>query len=174
MRWVGFAIVAVAGIVLQTTLAPLFAVGGVRPDWVLVLVVFFAMHGKGLDAVLAGWVLGLLADFQTAEKFGLLSLAYGLTALVVYLLRDLVFRRHPLAHFAVTLLAGLLLQAVMFGYVAVRHRGAIAGWTDCVTGGLSALYTALWAPPLHALLLRAARWLGLEIVRSGPGRARRV
>ena len=56
MRWLGFAICAVMGLTLQTTVAWRFEIGGARPDWMLVLVVFFALHTRSEEGLLAGCI----------------------------------------------------------------------------------------------------------------------
>ena len=174
MRWLAFAALAIVCVTLHTTVAPRLAVAGARPDWILVAVVFFAMHVRSLDAVVAGWTLGLLADFQTAERFGLLSLVYGLTALLVYFGREHMFRSNPFAHFAMTLVAGLIVQFMLWTYYAVGVGAGGASWFgQLFTVGWAALYTALWAPPVHACLLKLSPWLGLAVPRySHAGLAR--
>jgi rod shape-determining protein MreD len=166
MKWVPFAILALAAVILHTTVAPRLAFAGVRPDWILIAVVFFAIHARNVDVVIAGWVLGLLADMQTVERFGLLSLTYAAAAAITYGTREHVFRFHPLAHFAVTLAVGAFVQAVLLGYDVFAGGAADVIWTQrLVSGGLVAAYTALWAPPMYAALFRLAPWLGLEIPR---------
>ena len=160
MRWLAFVIVGVVGVVLQTTLSPRLAVAGVRPDWVLVLAVFFALHVRGRDAIAAAWLLGLGADFQSIERFGLLSLVYALVAVGVYLVRDYLFRRHLLTHFFLTFVAGLAVQFLLLAYYALFLDDG-GGW-GVGRMVLVALYSALWAPPIHMLLLRMSSWLGLE------------
>jgi rod shape-determining protein MreD len=147
---------------LHTTVAPRLAIAGAWPDWILVTVVFFAMHGRGLDVLIAAWILGLLADIQSAERLGLLSLAYTLGGMLAYGVREHVFRSHPLAHFAVTLAAGLVVQAVLGTYYLVApDQGGGHGFT----GLLVALYSALFAPLAHGVLLKIGPSLGLSAPR---------
>ena len=176
MRWLPFAILALGCVTLQTTVAPELRVGGISPDWILVAVVFFAMHGRGVDSIQAAWVLGLLADFQSAERFGLLSLTYALAAGSVCLARDMLFRYHPLAHFFVTFMAGLIVHGLLWGYyllVVGMGGGSVSGAFWGVV--LTAAYSALWAPPFHALLLRFAPSFGFSAGRyTHAGLARAV
>jgi rod shape-determining protein MreD len=166
MRWFGFALVAVTAVTLQTTVAPRLVIGGAFPDWILVVVVFFAMHVRSMDVVLAGWVLGLLADFQTAERFGIMSLSCGLVALLVYYTRDHVFRAHPLAHFAMTAVGETIVQLVLLTYFLIAGgQGALSVGSHMATALGVVLYTALFAPPLHAFLLRYGQPLGLNLPR---------
>ncbi|MEE9297010.1 MAG: rod shape-determining protein MreD [Phycisphaerae bacterium] len=166
MRWSTFAAVAILGLILQTTLAPRLAVGGVRPDWVFVLVVFFGLYGARRDAWLAGWVLGLGADLASIERMGLFAIAYCLVAVVVNAVRDMVFLKNPATHFSVTLAAGLLLQAGLLGYRAVVYPNSMTLRHPAVLqAGCVALYTALWAILIHHLMLKASQPLGLRTSR---------
>lgn len=158
MRWLTFGILAIVVVSLQATVVPRGDLFGARADLVLVLTVFYALQVRREEAMLAGWIAGALADVMTLERWGLLALSYGLVAAGVGLVRDLLFGRHPLTHFSVTLLAALLLQVVWAFYrVALGMPGGSVG---LAVG--SSLYTALWAVGVHLLLLQAPRLLGLR------------
>jgi rod shape-determining protein MreD len=175
MKWPVFIAMAVLCVVLQTTIAPRLAVGRIRPDWILVLVVFFAMHVRGQDVLATGCLLGLLADLQSIERFGVLALAYTAAAGVVYYLRDHVFRAHPLAHLAVTFGAGYVVQLILL-LAAWLFTGVGGGaWSSQVFGGLLiAMYSALWAPLIHAVLLRLSPWVGIDVPRYSHSRMPRL
>ncbi len=166
MRWLTFAVMALVCITLQTTVTHAVSVAGVRPDWVLVLVVFFALHVRTLDVAIAGWVLGLLVDFQSAERFGLFSISYLLVALFVHATRENVFRTHPLSHMAMTLVAGILVQGIFWVYCLVftGFGGSTAG-SQFLDATIIVVYTACWAPLFHAGMLKLSPWLGLTIPR---------
>ena len=73
MRWLGFAICAGLALTLQTTVAWRLEIRGARPDWMLVLAVFFVLHARTLDALIGAWLLGALMDNYSMARFGLLS-----------------------------------------------------------------------------------------------------
>ena len=54
-----------------------------RPAWVALVLIYWCMAAPSYTGVFMGWVLGLLVDFQTAERFGIMSLSCGLVPLVV-------------------------------------------------------------------------------------------
>jgi len=173
MRWLPFILCAGIVLTLQSALAPRLALGGVRPDWVLVMVIFYALHAKTPDSVIAGWALGLMADLLTVERFGLLSLSYGLAAAAVASVREYLFRSRAVTQFAVTLAVGVLMQTAWQIYRRALYAplGSWAG--DWVSNGLLAsIYTAAWAPLFHRGLLSIARTLGIprpqERLRHAP------
>ncbi|MFQ5489315.1 MAG: rod shape-determining protein MreD [Phycisphaerae bacterium] len=168
MRWLPYTILIVLVVALQTTVAPRLAWMGAVPDWILVLVVFYAMNVPARHSLPCGWCAGALADLMSVERFGLLSLTYGCLAAGVCAIRGWVFVRHPLTQFGVTL-AGVLAIRLSWGVycAAVGQPGEPVGtliWT-CI-------YTACWAPLLHGALLRASPLLGLgrpgAVDRDGP------
>ena len=163
MRWLTIAVTAMIVVTVQTTLAPRLAIDGAWPDLVLIIAVFLGLHVRNLDGVAAAFVLGLLADLQSCERLGMLALIYGLIAWGVYLCSDWFFRRHVLTHVAMTFVAGVLAHGTLMLYYT-----AVAGTAGSHGGRLVlmiALYSAVCAPPIHALGLRLAPWLGLDTPR---------
>lgn len=178
MRWLTFVICAVAVVTLQVTIAPRVEYLGARPDWILVLAVFFALNGRSVDVLIGAWVLGATADLFTVERFGLLALSYALAALLVYGVREYLFREHPLTQFSVTFAACL---AIHIGLVI--YRFGVFGLSSGSLGVLArepllaSLYTGLSALPVHFVLLRLHGLLGVMPARirrrrSAGGRSR--
>ncbi|MCK4657909.1 MAG: rod shape-determining protein MreD [Phycisphaerae bacterium] len=166
MRWFGFAICAVVVLTLQTTIAWRLEVRGARPDWMLVLAVFFALHTRSMDGLFGAWVLGAAVDIMSIERFGLISACYGASALAIYATREHFFRDNPLTHFMLTFVCAAIIGVVTTIYRAVAV-GVVGGGVPAVGGGilLAAGYTAAWAPLLHYALLKFPRLLGVGAPR---------
>ncbi len=170
MRWLGFAICAVVVLVLQTTLAHRLDIRGARPDWMLVLAVFFVLHARSMDALIGAWLLGAAMDVMTIENFGLLSGCYAVAVLAIYGVRDHVFRDNPLTHFALTFLSAAAVGVLTTLYRVLFIDGASLRVMPLVGGILfGAAYTAVWAPFLHHVLLKFPHLLGIR----GPRRSYR-
>ncbi len=76
-------LLALLGLLLQSTLFTHFAIAGVTPDIVLVLVVYFSiLQGVGKGGIL-GFSLGLLEDICLGRFIGMNALAKGATGLFV-------------------------------------------------------------------------------------------
>lgn len=162
MRWVTFLVLAAFVLTLQSVVAPRLELLGARPDWVLVVVVFFALRAARPEAMLGAWVLGACADLMTVERFGLLALSYGLAAVGVVSVREYVFRRRPLTQFVLTLLACLLLRLAWLLYCRMLYDPAGSLLVDMAVDVVTAsVYTAAWAPIWHAVLGRMPRTFGL-------------
>ena len=133
----------------------------------LVLVVFYALHAPRDQAALGGWVIGALADMMTLERFGLLAICYGLSAVAAGAVREALFTKHFLTQFSVTLASAVLVLALSTVYrLAVGLGAGLIG-----PALIGCVYTAAWAPFAHSALLKAPRLLGLHATGSLRGRA---
>jgi len=162
MRWLSFFILAMFVLTLQSALAPRLEVFGARMDLCLIVTVFFAMHAGRRNAVLAAWLLGMLADLMTIERFGLLSLSYALIALLVSSVRDYLFRYNAFSQFVVTAVAAMMVCAGWFCYRRVLFDPGMPFLGDVfVNVILAPLYTGLVAIPIHGAMLAVLRTFGL-------------
>lgn len=158
MRWLTFSLCAAAALTLQSALAPYVELFGIRPDWLLVVVVFFALYARPTEAVLGAWIIGFCADLMTIERLGLMALSYALAALLVISIRDYLFCHRPATQFAVTLMVCLMVRAVWCGYRRILYDPAesilLDGIADVAAGSI---YTAGWALPVDRLLWAMSR-----------------
>lgn len=167
MRWLIFAVLTAIVIVAQTSLAWRFELGPVRPEWTVVLAVFYVMHAASADALIAAWLIGLILDLCSDARLGLFALTFGLTALVVLQFRHLFFRDHLLTHlvltwcFAFLVYLGVGLYRLVFFPENTSVFGAVLG-IPMLTG----LYAAAWTMPAYYLFKRMRTWMGLKPVRS--------
>ena len=167
MQWVGFGILGLATILLQVRVAPLLEWHGMRPDWVLVLIVFYTLHTRGLGVVAGAWMLGLAMDLQSLERQGLVALSYAVAALLVVEVRGFVVPRNLSSQTIVTLFPAICVQAIWLIYRGVVHGGSTSGWLAMILSAAgAAVYTAAFAPLLHSALLAVSKPLGLKVRRS--------
>lgn len=165
MRWLPFAILAVLGIVAQTTIVPHLRIQHwIGPDWMFILAVYYALWGPWPDAAVAAWILGLIVDLFTAPsggRIGLHALLYGAAAWGSIRARQVIVRDHPVAQFLITLVFALLIQVAVYLYQRWSASGPAA--PGALGAALvSALYTAVCAPPLLWVLNRFGRLTGLR------------
>lgn len=173
MHWMAFGILLYVTTVLQTAFAPFLAVHGVRPDFLAIVAVYYALIARREDALLACWFIGLAADltglgYARHSSVGVAALSMGLAGLVVVAVRDLTFRDSVVTQllftFAVCMMHSVLVG--LFAWYAAANRPA--AW-DVVQWSLyTAIYTALLAPYGHWLLRRMRNMLGL----AASGRVR--
>lgn len=169
-------IVVLLAVVLawQATLAPRLTLLGAQPDGVLVVVVFFALHLPAAQATTTAWCAGLATDLLSAELPGLCALAYLLVALLVAAERDYFFRYSAAAQFALTLLVALMVRGAWLMYRHALYDPARGFLSDAMIEVLwGAVYTAAWAPLVHAGLIRLGGAIGLTPPRYSHAGLRR-
>jgi rod shape-determining protein MreD len=67
-------LVALGLLLLQTTFLPFLSVGGFLPDIFLIWIVYIAITRGQMEAMITGFVAGLMQDAVTIQFFGLMAL----------------------------------------------------------------------------------------------------
>ncbi len=173
MRWLPFIILAYIGIVLQTTVAQRLEINHVRPDFVLIIALYYALSATSPDALIAAWLLGFTVDLCGQGQLGVFALGYGLMALLVVQFRDSMFRDHPLTSLFVTLICTWLVHLLAGVHFVLSHSHAQRSVIEMLLHSTyTAMYSAAIAPYLHWLLARLRGLLGT--VQPRRLRARRM
>ena len=158
MRWVVVAILAYVCIVIEQSLfrPGLLAIGiggfSVRPDLLLVLGVFLALHLESYESFVVGWCFGLASDLVSVTgRLGVGALLFGLVLYLIGFLRKGVFGVRVLAQFLLCLGAVFLVHWVW--YIATRYFEAAPLWigSSAEQAALEAFYSAFLAPYLFWL-----------------------
>ena len=127
-----------------------------RPDFVLVGVLFWTLHQPARISFGAAFVLGLLADFQDGTVFGQHAIAYVIGVYLVLFLRLRLLQFDPLRQAAqlFPVLLAVQLAVLLVGWLAVNPP---AGLSILMTVPAS---TVLWY--LVALIVRLWHGKGLQ------------
>lgn len=121
-----------------------------RPDFVLVVVLFWALHQPARVGFGTAFLLGLVADFQDGAVFGQHAIAYAIGVyLVLYLrLRLLLFDPLPQAAQMFPILLAVQSAMLLVGWLAVNPPAGLAilisVLTSTVLWYLVALFVRLW------------------------------
>src|SRR5947208_13138077 len=167
MRWPAYFILVYVAVGVQVGAGEFLRVGGARPDLVLLAVIFIAINAPRDAALLGAFGIGLIQDLVSLSPLGLYALAYSLVGMFTVSTQELVYRAHPLTHFSLALIGGLLSAAVV----------AIHGWIKGPPGlsvmdlFSSALYTALLAPIVLGLLHLTRKAFAFSTRRRRSARA---
>ena len=165
MRWIVWVCLAALAVAMQTTLAPQVQIDGVRPDWPFLLVVAISLTARANHALYASAMVGLFVDLTTIVSLGVFTFCYGSISLLIVKVRELLFRDALLTYVLVTLLAGLLLQAVIAVLRIVQEGVGQYEGSVAVEALGAAMYTALWSFPAHWAYLKVGPLLGLIRMR---------
>jgi rod shape-determining protein MreD len=132
---------------LQIGLSGHIALGGARPNLVLLAVIFIAINAPRDAALLGCFVLGCLQDLTTQQPLGIFALSYGLVAMFTISTQQIVYRGHPLTHFSLALIGSFLTDAVILSHGWIRGPRI-----SPMLLFYSALYTAILSPIVLGIL----------------------
>ena len=108
MRWIRFAVLVCLATILQAAFLINY---NLRPDLMIILLVFFAIFGTTSDAIITSFAIGLAADL-IGISMGVQMISFGIIGTALsYLNRIFALRKVPYqvaSIFVVTLLAGYL------------------------------------------------------------------
>jgi rod shape-determining protein MreD len=152
MRWPAYFILAYIAVGLQIGLGEFLRVGGALPNLILLAVIFIALNAPRDAALLGCFGIGMIQDLVGLHPLGLYALAYAVVGMFVVSTQELVYRSHPLTHFTLALIGGMIVAAVV----------CIHGWLQGPPESISALLaTALYSAILAPLVLG-----GLQLTRK--------
>lgn len=149
-----FALVAVAALVLQTTVLPVASIGRATPDLLLIMCVYLGLHQHTVGGAIGAFVLGYLQDAFSGSVAGLNAFAMCLVFSIVYLTSRRLWVDNAVSKIVVVFLASVLKTAAIFALVAV-FMSIDAVWRTMLGYLLiEAMLAALLSPAVFAVLAR--------------------
>ena len=169
MRWIRFTILLLLLTLLNiSSLTDYISYGplNVKPDLLVILLVFVSINFSGADPLIASFAIGFAADLSGATM-GPATLIYGIFGGIISLVQQVVIMKRMihqgLAVFTTSFLTGLLVQL----FTLFKTGQAVPSvWTFVFA---TAIYSALAAPFVWIVYSILAGWLG---VRHSTSRAR--
>jgi rod shape-determining protein MreD len=144
MRWFRFAALVLVATILQTSLVGMIGFRGVKPDLLLILLVFFAISIDPRDAIVASFAIGFAADLSNPIR-GLMGpqiISFGVFGTLLSDVHSIISIQR-MAHQAVTILIVGSLTALV-SYLLTFFRAEPA---------TTHLATQLLWQPLYAAIL---------------------
>ena len=183
MRWVGFGIFAYLFVMIQMTLGNILildrlAMGPVGPDFMVIFALFIAFNARDvIDAMIAGWVLGILIDLTTCgggSCVGPMAILFSLMSWVVFSVREGLYSERALTQMIV---AGIFCIITHGLWITIQSLVAFdLSWGEygslLLQVLLSAVYTAVLTPMVYFGLILARGYLLGSLPRRGT-RSRR-
>lgn len=121
MNYLFMVMLAILGILLQSTVFGHIAIAGVTPDIILILVLFHSIFQGPRKGALFGFALGLLEDIFLGRFIGMNALTKGLTAGIVGWFAQRAFSENLLVPI-ISLFCGSILNELFF-FIAGRLIG---------------------------------------------------
>ena len=114
MKWTDFIFSGLLIWVVQLLLADFLSIGTIRPDFLVILVLYWSIKYGRTIGIISGFLIGLIIDFSgAASYFGLSSLIYSVTGYLGGYLMGTYSRLNPI-YFSISWVAILIFQFLIF------------------------------------------------------------
>ena len=165
MRWFRFAVFICLVAIVQ---AGLLAYLNIKPDLLLILLVFFAIYCNTTEAIITSFAIGFAADI-IGSSMGPQMLSFGLFGIALaYLHRVVAIRKMPYQALAI-LITGFLTGTLAHLLVLLIKRDPLPENVF-----IAILLTSLYSGIVGPLLFPPAAWsVGIEMNRFQRRRSRR-
>lgn len=139
-------------LILQVSILPLVEVRGIRPDLLLIAIVFFSLRLGPTRGLVLGLITGFLKDCLGNGLFGGYAFCFALLGLIVGYNGKVLYRESPYTQVVVTFLASCL--AYFLYYLLVKLYQAMPPMTDSFRWVIlpASIYTAVVCLPVFFLL----------------------
>ena len=168
MRWLPFFILVYLALGIQQGASGYVEIGRTRLNLALIVVVFIAANAPRDVGLLACIVVGVTQDLLNSAPWGISAFTYGVVAIAVMSIKDVVYGDHMLTHFVLVLYAGFIETVVraIHGWIYTSIH-AESHWPRPTVGSMlgSAIYTAVIGVPILYLLGRLRRSFGMRAPR---------
>jgi rod shape-determining protein MreD len=161
MRWLRFAVFIVIVTVLQAGMVDILAVTrwDVKPDLLLILLVFFAIYCNTSEAIVTSFTIGFAADI-IGSAMGAQTLSFGLFGTsLAYLHRVISIKKIPYQSAAI-FMTGVLAGTVAYFLSLLKGQPASSNVYGAIFG--SSLYSSLLGP---FFFLPSAWWMRMKTPR---------
>ena len=149
MRWFRFAILIIVVMLIQ---AGLLSNLKIRPDLLLIMMVFFAAYGTTADAIITSYAIGLAYDLISSQSMGVGIISFGVTgSAIAYLQRVVSLRKSPFQAVAI-FIAGLSCGVIMYFLSFLKTPAG----SDFLR---SAVWTSLYSAVAGLFLFYPTKWL---------------
>jgi len=159
MRWGRFLLVLLVATLLNTgNLLNMISVGSmnIKPDLLLILLLFFGIHFDVNEVILASFVIGFAADISGAAM-GPYIISFGLFGSLISQMRKVVIMKRMVhqctAIFTLCLIAGGLAQIL----ILFKNHNTTSNVYMVLVG--TAIYSGLIGPLVWFILLALQGWL---------------
>lgn len=167
MRWLRFAVLVLVATILQTSLVGIISFREIKPDLLVILLVFFAISIDPRDAIVASFAIGFAADLSNPVRdlMGPQIISFGVFGTLLSDVHSVVSIR-KMAHYAVAIFCMGVLTALL-SYLLTFFRAESAGAHFAAQLLWQPVYSAIIGP---FLFFPAAWWMRID--RKGRNRKR--
>jgi len=158
MHWFRFAILVIVTAILQSGIVDLFAIGtvDVKPQLLLILLVFFAIYCNRFEAIIASFVIGFCADI-IVPTMGPYTLSFGIFGTLMAYLNSVISVRKMLYQFFAILIIGVLTGLSAYFFSSLKGLSIASGIQSVIF--YRSLYSGVIGP---FVFLPIAWWMRIK------------
>ncbi len=150
-------VLVTAVLALILTVVPLpTAVSWLRPDWLLIMVIYWSLVSPRIAGLMFAWLCGLLIDVTTGTVLGEHALAFLLVGFLTHRLQ-LRMRIFPIWQQASTVLILLMLYQFMLFWIDGITGQAVTTWERWIPAVIGAALWPIVIAVMDTLNRRSAR-----------------
>ena len=143
--------------ILETVVIEFFAIGGVKPDFILIIAIYSGLFLNKNIAAGIGFTFGLIQDALSFRLMGINSLSKCLIGFSIGSLREKILSENLLVQYLFTFIAtflnGVIFLFILKGLLLMEIKMLSFLWLLLIQG----IYNSLLAPPIFLLLNRIKR-----------------
>ncbi len=138
-----FFFIAFFVVIFQASLFNILSFAGhVKPDFILLTLIFFSLYNGAQAGMACGMCLGILMDSLSGGVLGVNCISLGLVGLLIGLLKDRVYTGHLLTKLLVPFFAGIIANILYYFIASNFYR--VPGFTQSFPDMAGALlYTVI-------------------------------
>ena len=136
----------------------------IRPDLLLILLVFVAINGETTEAIMASFAVGFAADIS-GSAMGPYTISFGLLGSLISQMRKVVIMKR-MVHQASAIFVSGAISGVLVHFLTYFKTGETASNVYAVVLG-TCFYSALVGPVIWFFLTALSSWLGIRKHRFG-------
>lgn len=150
MRYVLLFVTAFIGMILQDTVFNAISIAGGKPDFILILVVFFALFHGSIQGGLLGMFFGLMEDLMTGRFIGLNAICKGITGFLIGLLSGRLYKNNFLLP-VITIFVSTFLFSIFYLLCGLVIGLNIEGGRLLMVSVSDAVYNIVFSPFFYAV-----------------------
>lgn len=168
MRYFTMTILFLVSLILQSTVFSHLNIAGIKPDLVLVFIVFYALLNGPKEGALIGFVGGMLQDLLFGQDLGMNTVAKTVVGYTFGVLEKKIYKDNILIPMVALFLGTFLNETILyllrfFSYVIRPTHGSVGSYLLAFKGVIFyvAIYNACFAPFIYRRFYRSSHkgWL---------------
>ena len=147
-------IILIFCLILPGTVFHYWSWGGIKPDLVMLWLIYIALHHRPFEGIVYGLVTGLVADLFLGRYIGIYTITLAAVALLISLLQQRWYRENVVLTIVLVFMGTFLGQSIIFLLAVTAGLNWYLGEAIRVIIGIS-LYNSLLVPLTYPLIHRS-------------------